>query len=188
MPVLRRRLACADHALRHAAGDRAERLGDGARLAGRRRRPGARDDLPAVQGTGARRTASAAVDDHAAGLAGTGADLQGPAGKALGKRPVDVRFPRLPAAAGRRHPDLSCEPGAGRRGPGAAHRVHARDRAPFQPHLRPGSRLRGQGRGCDQASRRQAGVALSRPAFEVPPAGRRPGARISGRCSRKSRT
>ena len=86
------------------------------------------------------RAASAAVHDHAARLARARADLQGPAGEADRPRSVDLRLPRLSAAAERRHPDLPRHPGAGGRGPGAAHRVHARDRAPLQPHLRPGAR------------------------------------------------
>jgi hypothetical protein len=47
----------------------------------------------------ARRAAPAAVDDDAAGLAGAGADLQGPAGKAGRQGSLDLRLPRLPAAA-----------------------------------------------------------------------------------------
>ena len=72
----------------------------------------------------------------------------------------DLRLPRLPAAAGRRHPDLPRQPGAGGRGPGAAHRVHARDRAPLQPSLRPRAGLRGEGAGGGEEARQQARQAL----------------------------
>ena len=70
------------------------------------------------------------------------ADLQGPDREAEGPRPRDLRLPRLPAAAGRRHPDLQGRVRPGRRRPGAARRDHARGRAPLQPPLRPRGRLR----------------------------------------------
>ena len=63
--------------------------------------------------------------------------------KLEGPRPGDLRLPRLPAAAGGRHPDLQGRVRAGRRGPGVARRAHARGRAPLQPPLRPRARLRG---------------------------------------------
>ena len=50
--------------------------------------------------------ASAAVDDHAAGLAGARALLQGSAGAARGPRSRHLRLSRLPAAAVRGHPDV----------------------------------------------------------------------------------
>ena len=81
-------------------------LGHGDRLAGRRRRPEPGDALRPVAGAGARRAAPAAVDDDAARLAGARADLQGPAGEARRQGPLDLRLPRLSAAAGGRHPDL----------------------------------------------------------------------------------
>ena len=56
--------------------------------------------------------------------------------KLQGPRPRDLRLPRLPAAAGRRHPDLQGRLRAGGRGPGAARRAHARGGAPLQPPLR----------------------------------------------------
>jgi len=77
-------------------------------------------------------------------------------GKAEGARPVDLRLPRLPVDAGGRHPDLPRQHGAGRRGPGAAHRDDARDRPPLQPPVgkEPGFEEKGQ-RGGEEA-RRQA--------------------------------
>ena len=107
--------------------------------------PSQADAVHPVARSRARRAAPAALDDHAAGLAGARADLQGSAGEAVRPRSVDLRLSRLSAAAGRRHPDLPRDPGAGGRGPGAAHRVHARGRAPLQPHLRARAGLRGQG-------------------------------------------
>ncbi len=79
-------------------------------------------------------------------------------------RPGDLRLPRLPADAGGRHPDLPRDDGAGRRGPGAAHRDDARDRASLQQPVRTRTRLRGKGQGRGQEARRQARQALSRPA------------------------
>ena len=86
---------------------------------------------------------------------------------------VHLRFPRLSAAAERRHPDLSRQPRAGRRRPGAAHRIHPRDRAPLQSCLWPRTRLRAKSRSRDQEAGRQARQALSRIAHPLPGAGRR---------------
>ena len=72
----------------------------------------------------------------------------------------NLRLPRLSADAGGRHPDLPRQHGAGGRGPGLAHRAHARDRAALQPHLRPRAGLRGEGRGGGQEARQQEGEAL----------------------------
>ena len=58
--------------------------------------------------------------------------------------PGDLRLPRLPAAAGGRHPDLQGDLRAGRRGPGFARRADARGRTPLQPPLRPLPGLRGR--------------------------------------------
>ena len=78
----------------------------------------------------ARRAVHAAGDGHAARLARAHADLQGPDREAEGPRPRDLRLPRLPAAAGGRHPDLQGRVRAGRRGPGArTSRSRARWRA-----------------------------------------------------------
>ena len=122
------------------------RPGGAHRLAGRRPEPRRRDAVHAVPGARARRTASAAVDDHAAGLARARADLQGPAGAAEGQGSRHLRLPRLSAAAERRHPAVPAGLRAGRRGPGRARRDHARDRAPLQPSLRPRAGFRGEGR------------------------------------------
>ena len=94
------------------------------------------------------------AEGHAAGLAGTGADLQGSDRQAEGPRPRDLRFPRLSAAAGGRRADLPRQHGAGRRGPGAARGNDARAVAPLQPYLRPRKGLRGKGaRGGEEAGR-----------------------------------
>ncbi len=113
-----------------------------------------------VAGARARRAAPAAVDDHAARLARARAELQGPAGAAQGEGPRDLRLPRLPAAAERRHPALPAEVRAGRRGPGRARRDHPRDRAALQPRLRPRAGLRGQGREGGQAPGQSKNAAL----------------------------
>ncbi len=118
MPVLRRRLARADDALRRHGVDRRQRLGDVRRLARRRHQSDAGDDLHPVARARARRAHAAARDDHAGRLARARADVQGPAAEARRSRPVELRLPRLPGDAGRRHPDLPREHGPGRRGPG----------------------------------------------------------------------
>ena len=173
MPVLRRGLARADHALRRVRIDRRQRLGDVRRLARRRHQSDARDDLHPVARAGARRARAAARHDHAGRLARARADLQGSAAEARRSRSLQLRLPRLSGDAGRRHPDLPREHGAGRRGPGVAHRARARARAPLQLHLRPRARLRGQGQGGDQEARREEGAPLRRAAHGVPGAGRR---------------
>ena len=89
----------------------------------------------AERGAGALRAEFAAGDDHAAGLAGARADLQGSAGAAAGEGPGDDRVPGLSAAAVGGH---SCLPGAlcaGGPGPGGARGDHARDCAALQPPL-----------------------------------------------------
>ena len=115
-----------------------QRLRHGDRLARRRPRPGARDDLHPEPPARARRAVHAARDGHAARLARAHADLQGPDREAEGPRPRDLRLPRLPAAAGGRHPDLQGAPfvpvGEDQ---ALARRDHARGRAPLQPPLRP---------------------------------------------------
>jgi hypothetical protein len=143
--LLRGRLACADDALRGSVGHRAERARNADRMAGGGHQPGGRDDFRAVGCAGACRVALAAVDDHAAWLAGARADLQGPAGEAQGTRPGHLRLSRLSAAAERGHPDVSGGPCAGRRGPGRACRDHARDRPPLQSPLRPRAGFRAAG-------------------------------------------
>ena len=155
VPVLRRGLARADHALRQQRNDLRVRLGDVRRLARRRDQSDARDDLHPVARARARRAHAAAGHDHAGGLARARADLQGPAAEARRPRPVQLRIPRLPGDAGRRHPDLPREHGAGGRGPGVAHRARARARAPLQLHLRPRGGVRGQGQGGGQEARRR---------------------------------
>ena len=79
---------------------------------------------------------------------------------------------------------------AGGRGPGAAHRVHARDRAPLQPHLRTRTGLRGEGRGGDQEARRRSAASCTvELRTALPGAGRRTRRwRRRARCSRKRRT
>ncbi len=143
--LLRRRLARADDALRRARHHREERLRHGDRLARRRHRPRQRDHLHPEPPARARRAVHAAGDGHAARLARARADLQGPDGEAQGPRPRDLRLPRLPAAAGGRHPDLQGRLRAGGRGPVVARRADARGRAPLQPSLRPRAELRRAG-------------------------------------------
>ena len=139
--LLRRRLARADHALRRARGDGALCLRHGDRLARRRPGPGQGHDLHPEPPARARRAVHAAGDGHAAGLARARADLQGPDRQAQGPRPGDLRLSRLPAAAGRRHPDLQGHLRAGGRGPGLARRTDARGGAPLQPPVRPRTRI-----------------------------------------------
>ena len=148
--------------------------------------PDALDDLHPVAGDGARRARAAARHDDADRLARARADVQGPAAEALRPRPVDLRLPGLSADAGRGHPDLSREHGAGRRGPGVARRTGARDRAPLQPHLRPRARLRGQGEGRGEEARRQEGAPLRRTAHGVPGEGRRRGAGSGARAAERN--
>ena len=111
--------------------------GGGHRLAGRRARPRALHALHPEPGARARGAAPAALDGHAAAVAGAGADLQGAAAAPAGEGPLDLRLPRLPAAADRGHHHLQGGRGAGGRGPGPAHRADPRDRAPLQQLLRP---------------------------------------------------
>ena len=177
VPVLRGRLARADDALLGVRDDRGQHLGHGDRLAGRRRRSVAGDALHPVARAGARRTLPAAVDGHAARLARTRADLQGPAGEAQRPRPRDLRLPRLSAAAGRRHPDLPRHHGAGGRGPGPARRDDARDRAPLQPPVRLAS----------PASRRRRATP-SRSSARVAPSGTRNCARSTRKRARSTRS
>ena len=73
-----------------------------------------------------------------------------------------LRLPRLPADAGGRHHDLPRQQGAGGRGPGLAHRAHARDRAALQPPLRAREGLRGEGRGGGEEDGPEEGQALPR--------------------------
>ena len=65
-------------------------------------------------------------------------------------------FLGYPLLQSRGHPDLSRQPRAGGRRPGAAHRIHARNRAPLQPHLRPRTGLRGR---RPEAAVQEAGLA-----------------------------
>ena len=81
-------------------------------------------------------------------------------------------FLGYPGAAGRRHPDLPRHHRAGRRGPGAARRADARDRAPLQPHLRPRARVRGKGRSGGQEAWRKRRQAVSAAAHALSGAGR----------------
>ncbi len=157
--------------------DLRDRLGDVRRLARRRHQPVAGHDLHPVARARARRAHAAARHDHAGRLARARADLQGPAAEARRPRPVQLRVPRLPGDAGRRHPDLPREHGAGGRGPGVAHRARARARAPLQLHLRPRGGIRGQGQGGGQEARREEGAPLRRVAHGVPGKGRRRRAR-----------
>src|SRR5918994_1469647 len=143
----------ADHRLRRHAPARRQRLEHRHRLARGRAQSCGRDHVHPVARTRAFRAASAAVDDHAARLARTGADLQGPAGAAQGQGPGDVWLPRLPAAAGGRHPAVQGRVRSGGRGPGGARGNHARSRAALQQHLRPRAGLRKEGREGDQESR-----------------------------------
>ncbi|MPN23885.1 hypothetical protein SDC9_171278 [bioreactor metagenome] len=171
LPFLRRRLARADHQLRQPAEHREGDLGHGHRLACSRRRSQPGDAVHPVACPRARRTAPADVDDDAARLAGTGADLQGPAGKAGRQGPDHLRFPRLSAADERRHPDLPRRQGAGRRGPDSARRIHPRAGAPLQPHVRSRTRFRGQGARRGQEAGRQEGSPLRGAAHALPAGG-----------------
>ncbi len=76
--------------------------------------------------------------------------------KLVAQGPDDVRLPRLSVDAVGRHPDLPRALRAGRRGPGAAHRDHARGRAALQPPVRPRAGLRGQGQGGRRRSSARA--------------------------------
>ncbi len=69
-------------------------------------------------------------------------------------------FLGYPLLQSRRHPDLPRQPGAGGRGPGAAHRIHPRDLSPLQPPLWPRARLRGQGARRRQEARLEEGQAV----------------------------
>ena len=104
---LRRRLARVDHRLRRHQAAPEIHPRDAHRLARGGAEPRRRDAVHAVAGARTRRTAPAAVDDHAARLARARAELQGPAGRAQGKGSRDLRLPRLPAAAERGHPAVS---------------------------------------------------------------------------------
>ncbi len=166
--LLRRRLARVDHGLRRHQAAAEVHPGDAHRLAGRRAQPGRRHAVRAVAGARARRAAPAAVHDHAAGLARTRAQLQGPAGAAQGKGPRHLRLPRLPAAADRRHPALQAGLRARGRGSGRARRDHARSRAPLQPSVWPRAGFRGQGRERHQTARRPQQHAVQAAAQEIP--------------------
>ena len=146
-----RRLALAHHRLRRPRRDPRERARGGDRLARGRARPRALDALHPEPGARARRAAPAALDDRAGAVARAGADLQGAAAEPRGEGPLDLRLPRLPAAADGRHRHLQGRRGAGGRGPGAARRAGARDRAPLQQPLR-----RGVPRAADPADRGEA--------------------------------
>ena len=136
MLLLDRGLALAHHRLRRPLVDPRERDRGGHRLAGRGHRPRALDRLHPEPGAAARGAAPAALDDRAGAVAGAGADLQGAAAEPRREGPLDLRLPRLPAAADRRHHHLQGGRGAGGGGPGAPHRARARDRAPLQQPLR----------------------------------------------------
>ena len=186
MSFFRGRLARADDALRRAGNHRAERLGHGDRLARGRRRSVAGDAVHPVTGPRACRIASAALHDHAAGLAGKSADLQGPAGKTHRQGSFHLRFPRLSATARRGHSDLSRQPRAGRRRPGATHRVHAGNCASLQPYLRARGRLRGESGIGGEKTRREARQGLSGIAHALPAAGGPGGARRGQGLARRS--
>ncbi len=94
-------------------------------------------------------------------------------------------FLGLSGHAGRGHPDLPREHGAGRRGPGVARRAGARDGAPVQPHLRARAGLRREGQGRDQEARHQEGPQVRRAAHGVPGEGRRRGARSGARAAER---
>ena len=129
---------------------RGVRLDDGDRLAGGGLEPGRRDAVHPVAGARARRAASAAVDDHAARLAGARSLLQGSAGAARRPGSDHLRISGLSAAAVGGHPAVPRAVRAGGRGPGGARRDHARDRAALQSHLRPRAAVRAESREGDQ--------------------------------------
>ncbi len=103
-----------------------------ARLARRRTRSPKVRDVHSVARARACRTASAAFDDHAAGLAGARPHLQRAAREHQGKRSGHVRLPRLSGTAISRHSDLQSRCRPGRRRPGAARRIDPRNRAAIQ--------------------------------------------------------
>ncbi len=173
MPVLRGRLACPHHPLRQSPRHRGRHLADGHRLAGGGGGPFQGHSVHPVPGHRARRTAPATVHDDAPGLAGTGAHLQGPAGKAHREGSLHLRLPGLSAAAIGRHPHLPGQPGARGRGPGAPHRVLPGDRPPLQPPLRQGAGLRGEGGSRGEEAGWQEGQALPGTAHPLPAGGGR---------------
>ena len=171
-------------------GHRAERLGHGDRLARRRRRSGAGDAVHPV-----------AVPEHAelhlllSMITPLGWLERVPTYKDQQEKLADkdlstygfLGYPLLQAA------DILIYRAtlrAGGRGPGAARRVHARDRAPLQPPLRPRAGLRGEGGGGgEEAGRKTARKLYRELRTQVPGAGRRRGARARRRrCSTSSRT
>ncbi len=153
-----RRLALAHHRLRRPGRRARERARGRDRLAGGGARPGALDAVHPEPRAAARRAAPAALDDRARAVARARADVQGAAAEPLGEGPLDLRLPRLPAAADGRHRRLQGRRGAGRRGPGPARRDRARDRAPLQQPLR-----RGVPRAADAADRGEAHPRHRRP-------------------------
>ena len=88
------------------------------------------------------RAGLAALERDADGLAGEVRELQGQDPAGLARR---ARALRLSRASGGRHPALRRRPGAGRPGPEAAPRDHARHRRAIQPGLR---RRRRTSSGC----------------------------------------
>ena len=145
-----RRLARPDHALRRSgAWSRRQYLGHGDRLAGRRRQPGRGDPVLCSPCARTRRTAPAAVDDHAAGLAGARADLRKDQQEKLKEktcRPTASRLPLLQSA------DILVYR-AGLVPVGEDQVVHVeltREVARRFNHLRTRARLRGQSRAGDQ--------------------------------------
>ena len=122
----------------------------GDRLARRGPQSRRRDPVHPVQGARACRIASAAVDDHAAGLAGARAVLQGSASPAGGSGSEHLRIPRISLAAVGGHLAVPIAVRAGRRGPSGACGDHARGCAALQSHLRPRAGVRAEGREGDQ--------------------------------------
>ncbi len=91
--------------------------------------------VSAIACSAARRAAPAVLDDHAAGMAGARAQLQGAAGKPGRQESRHLRLSRLPAAAGGRHSDVPGGLCSGGPGPGGARGADARGGAPLQPVL-----------------------------------------------------
>ena len=187
MPVLRRRLACADDALRdaRAIADSVWEMFVDWLAAG-------------INPTRATMFIQSRVPEHAeltlllGMIAPVGWLERVPTYKDQQQKLADrdlsnFGFLGYPVMQERRHPDLSREHGAGRRGPGFAYRARARARAPLQPHLRPRAGIRGQGAGRGEEARQQEGASATSAAHRVPGAGRRRGARSGARAARRTR-
>ncbi len=101
----------------------------------RRPRSRAMHHLRAEPREAALRTAAAAGNDYAAGLAGARAQLQGDAGEPHQQGPDHLWIPGLPGPDGVGHPALPAEVCARGAGPAGARGADPRNRAALQPVL-----------------------------------------------------